>query len=277
MMEESDRDSVWELLGQASDALDDDSVLECHGFLKQARRSLDRLADADQDLEYEYYLLAGEVCFASGNYVGSKRQCDVAREYRPDDPDGIFLQARACFHSWEFEESRKLLGSPLLPSSPSVTYYRGLLAEFSGDPEAAESFYAQAEKEDPEVFCRPSRHPPDQVEAMLQEVLAELPPDVQEAMEGVSVSLQPLPDPETHASPDTDPMILGLYSGTPLTEGNSFELSMDVSRIWVFQSNVERVARNAEELMHELRTTLLHEIGHHLGWNEDDLEERGLD
>ncbi|MDP6461500.1 MAG: metallopeptidase family protein, partial [Gemmatimonadota bacterium] len=47
--------------------------------------------------------------------------------------------------------------------------------------------------------------------------------------------------------------------------------------IHLFQNNLERFATDRETLENEIRTTVLHEIGHHLGWDEDDLKERGLD
>jgi predicted Zn-dependent protease with MMP-like domain len=47
--------------------------------------------------------------------------------------------------------------------------------------------------------------------------------------------------------------------------------------IQLFRCNLARVASDREELLEEVRVTLLHEIGHYLGLDEDDLEARGLD
>jgi predicted Zn-dependent protease with MMP-like domain len=46
--------------------------------------------------------------------------------------------------------------------------------------------------------------------------------------------------------------------------------------MYLFHRNLERAATTREELEEEIRITVLHEIGHHLGWDEKDLEERGL-
>jgi predicted Zn-dependent protease with MMP-like domain len=46
--------------------------------------------------------------------------------------------------------------------------------------------------------------------------------------------------------------------------------------MYLFQKNLERAAASREELEEEIRITVLHEIGHHLGWDEEELEARGL-
>jgi predicted Zn-dependent protease with MMP-like domain len=46
--------------------------------------------------------------------------------------------------------------------------------------------------------------------------------------------------------------------------------------LYLFQNNLERLCTTRAELEEEIRVTALHEIGHHLGWDEDDLAERGL-
>ena len=45
----------------------------------------------------------------------------------------------------------------------------------------------------------------------------------------------------------------------------------------LFRSNLMRMAHDREAMQEELRVTLLHEIGHFLGLDEEDLERRGLD
>jgi predicted Zn-dependent protease with MMP-like domain len=45
--------------------------------------------------------------------------------------------------------------------------------------------------------------------------------------------------------------------------------------IYIFQEDVEEVCENEAELVEEVRTTILHEIGHHFGMSEGDLEELG--
>ncbi len=43
----------------------------------------------------------------------------------------------------------------------------------------------------------------------------------------------------------------------------------------IFQENIQQVCNNEQELIDQVRKTVLHEIGHHFGLNEDDLERLG--
>jgi len=77
--------------------------------------------------------------------------------------------------------------------------------------------------------------------------------------------------------PPLDPLLLGLFTGVPVTEQSSFDAPADISRIVLFQKNIERIARTPEALYHELWVTLKHEIGHFRGLSEEDLTARGLE
>ena len=79
---------------------------------------------------------------------------------------------------------------------------------------------------------------------------------------------------------DEDELLLGLYQGHALT-GRSVEYSagmpgdraLDV--IYIFQEDVELASDSEAQLKQEVRTTVLHEIGHHFGLDEDDLDRLG--
>ena len=53
--------------------------------------------------------------------------------------------------------------------------------------------------------------------------------------------------------------------------------SPQTAHITLYQNNLERFARTRQELLDEIRITVLHEVGHLLGLDEDELYERGLD
>ena len=73
-----------------------------------------------------------------------------------------------------------------------------------------------------------------------------------------------------------DPQLLGLFIGRSLLEQSVQDSGSLPNTLYLFQNNLERAATSRSELEHEIRVTVLHEIGHHLGWNEEDLAERGL-
>ncbi|MCA8954949.1 MAG: metallopeptidase family protein, partial [Planctomycetes bacterium] len=76
--------------------------------------------------------------------------------------------------------------------------------------------------------------------------------------------------PKLHGcAPDS----LGVYVGVSV-EGQSARQLPD--RVVVFQRNIERIATDREHLAEELRVTVLHEIGHHFGFDEDGVDAMGL-
>ena len=73
-----------------------------------------------------------------------------------------------------------------------------------------------------------------------------------------------------------EPDTLGLFVGSDYGEGVAS--SPIPSQIILFLNNLwDQATANEDEFRAEVRTTLLHELGHYLGWDEDDLTERGLD
>ncbi len=156
-----------------------------------------------------------------------------------------------------------------------VYYHRAIIAELRGDLTLADRHYERATALDADACPAPVRMPDDEALGMLREIVAAFPPDLAAALDNVSIELAPMPDAAIDGGPDTDPLVLGLYAGAPIGESVDAPLSMPGS-VRIFKRNIERVAADREALLEELRITLLHEVGHHLGWDEDDLEARGL-
>ena len=72
--------------------------------------------------------------------------------------------------------------------------------------------------------------------------------------------------------------ILGYFSGHSVAERSSNDAwSQLPGTIVLFRSNLERMALDRNELIEQLRITMYHEVGHFLGLDEQDLEDRGLD
>jgi predicted Zn-dependent protease with MMP-like domain len=90
--------------------------------------------------------------------------------------------------------------------------------------------------------------------------------------------IQPFPSEELlrDDDPPLDPQILGLFLGRNLLEQSVQDSGTLPNSIYLFQRNIERTATSREELEEEIRITVLHEIAHHFGWDEAELEERGF-
>jgi predicted Zn-dependent protease with MMP-like domain len=104
----------------------------------------------------------------------------------------------------------------------------------------------------------------------------ELPPDVRKAARAVPVRLEPSPDAAILAE-GFEPDLLGLFTGSPV----GTELSggaLEPPRIFLYTANLWDFAEeDVEAYREEVRLTYLHELGHYLGWDEDQVAERGLE
>lgn len=97
-------------------------------------------------------------------------------------------------------------------------------------------------------------------------------------MENVQLVIEEEPDEETAAEADVDPeSLLGLYQGIPLTERDASYFGVLPDRIALYRRNLQRTARNVRELREAVRRTVIHEVAHHFGIDDDRLEELGWD
>ncbi|MGI9606749.1 MAG: metallopeptidase family protein [Acidimicrobiales bacterium] len=72
-----------------------------------------------------------------------------------------------------------------------------------------------------------------------------------------------------------EPDLLGLYEGVPLTERDGYGLMDLPDQVTIFRVTLCDVCSNHEELLHEIRVTVVHEIAHHFGIDDDRLHELG--
>ncbi len=108
------------------------------------------------------------------------------------------------------------------------------------------------------------------------EALAEIPPEFQRYLENVMVEVQPRPDAKLLRDHELPRSLLGLYIGHPLEhQGPENYQHMLPDRILIFHENICRMCRSRDELVDQIRVTVLHEVGHHFGLDEDRLEELG--
>ena len=66
--------------------------------------------------------------------------------------------------------------------------------------------------------------------------------------------------------------LLGLYEGIPLTDRYGYDMVLP-DKITLFQGAIEAICENDEELVKEIRDTVVHEVAHHFGIDDDRLEE----
>jgi len=112
----------------------------------------------------------------------------------------------------------------------------------------------------------------------VEEALAEVPPEFEPYLENVMIEVQRRPDAALLREHDVPDDLLGLYIGQPLEERGPEGLHTRLpDRILIFRDNLCEMCRSRDELVDEIRVTVLHEIGHHFGLDEDRLEELGYE
>jgi predicted Zn-dependent protease with MMP-like domain len=112
---------------------------------------------------------------------------------------------------------------------------------------------------------------------LVEQALAELPPPFDEHVEEVSIEIRDRPTAEELArlKLGRNDLLLGLYHGRPRTRRSVMDDMTLPDVIYIFQQNIEQVSGSEDELIAQVRKTVLHEIGHHFGMSEEDLEKLG--
>ena len=112
---------------------------------------------------------------------------------------------------------------------------------------------------------------------LVEEALSELPQPFAGHLEELSVVIKDRPTEKQLRDQglEEDELLLGLYVGHPMTERSVQHSGMLPDAIYIFQEDVELVSDSEKELVEQVRITVLHEIGHHFGMGEEDLDELG--
>lgn len=111
---------------------------------------------------------------------------------------------------------------------------------------------------------------------LVREALAQVPSDFQPYLENVEVVVEgwaPLELLDEMEVPE-DEDLYGVYLGTPLTE-RPHDYTGLPDRIVLYQGPLEEDFLDPEELRREITVTVLHELAHHFGIDEERLEELG--
>ena len=111
-------------------------------------------------------------------------------------------------------------------------------------------------------------------EAVVQEVMDTLPDWVHEALEHIEIRVTDEPGDESEPGEED---LLGLYVGTPLTERSLDDVVELPDIIYVYRRPHLEMELPLEDLREEIATTLIHEIAHYFGIDDDHLDEIGWD
>jgi predicted Zn-dependent protease with MMP-like domain/Flp pilus assembly protein TadD len=268
------------LVNRLSDDERDRADLERAIDLARRAAKLARKA-GDGDLAGEASWLEGAALTQLGRPDESLPALDAAARALPDSGAVHLERGVALFELSRLDEARVALlrAESLEPGDASVQHHLGLVAERRGDAKEARRRLEKARRLAPEDFPAPITLSQAEFDAAVEQAFAELPEKVRAYLANVAVTVEDLPSDEDllASDPPLSPTILGLFRGPPHGGGGADPWTHLPSSIVLFQRNLERFARSRDELADEIAVTLVHEVGHFLGLDEDELYERGLD
>lgn len=107
----------------------------------------------------------------------------------------------------------------------------------------------------------------DRFEELVSEALDLIPPELARAIDNVVVLVEPHNDEE--------PTLLGLYQGIALTERDSHYGGALPDTITIYRDAILDVCETDDDVVHEVMVTVIHEVAHYFGIDEDRLHELG--
>ncbi|HEU4735243.1 MAG TPA: metallopeptidase family protein [Kofleriaceae bacterium] len=206
----------------------------------------------------------------------------AALRIAPGRGDALHEKGVALFDLSRFAEAKSALQKALgiQPEDAYTHQMLGLTLEQLGDPRGAESELTRALELAPTELSRPVLIPVPEFQKEVDAVVGSLPPERRARVRAIKIEVADLPDPTDLAAvtPPFPPTILGLYRGpvghpaaVPAVAGD------EPVSIVLYRKNLARAVKTRTELSEQIRDTLLHEIGHLEGLDEDDLRRRGME
>ena len=159
------------------------------------------------------------------------------------------------------------------PDSADCHYALGLVHTQLDQLAEADRAFARAAELSPADYFLPYRVERTEFEHLVEQALRSLPGEFRRHLQNVEVAVEDVPGRKLLLDGGIEHDILGLYQGDTIQSGDwGFP-----DRILLFQRNLENQSPDRETLLKEIRETVLHEVGHHLGMDETHLEELELD
>jgi predicted Zn-dependent protease with MMP-like domain len=222
----------------------------------------------------ELFLLEAMALDDLGRPADALASANRSLEYDGKDREARREKGVALFELCRFDQARVELGK-LAVEEPDAwaEHYLGLIAERTSDEVAAAAHFARAQQLDPEAFKATAQSPRGIFQKIVQEEVEKLPADIRAGLSRANFEVTDLPEVSdlVATDPPLSPGILGLFRPPPETAPVDARPT-----ILLYRRNLSRAAHNDDELHREVRDTLMHEVGHLNGEDDDQLRDRGL-
>jgi Flp pilus assembly protein TadD/predicted Zn-dependent protease with MMP-like domain len=203
---------------------------------------------------------------------------DAALRIAPGRGDALHEKGVALFDLSRFAEAKsafqKALG--IQPDDAYTHQMLGLTLEQLSDIPTADQELKRAVELAPSELSPPVLISVAEFQKEIDTVIATLPEERRAHVKKIKVEISDLPDPTDlkAVAPPFPPTILGLYRG-PV--GRAPAPGDEAPSIVLYRKNLARAVKTRTELSEQIRDTLLHEVGHLEGLDEDDLRRRGME
>jgi tetratricopeptide (TPR) repeat protein len=251
-------------------------------FARRGSRRLKRVraphgSRPDRALVSRLALLEGQALNDLGRSREALMRLDAALAAESDDQHARYERAVALFDLCRFAEAKRAFSDVLAknPHDAWAHHHLGLTLERLGDAAAADRELQRARSEAPAEFHAPVEVSPTEFRTLVDTEARKLPGELRADLGRVSLETADLPDLSdlTAEEPPLAPTILGLFRGAPIGEAPESE----ARAIVIYRKNLARAVASRDELIQQIRTTLLHELGHLRGEDDDALRARGLE
>lgn len=111
----------------------------------------------------------------------------------------------------------------------------------------------------------------EELESLIEEVLKDLPEEFASLLENVAVIAEEEPTDEDREDMDEKDELLGIFRGIPMTERSWMDIS-GPAEVVIFRGPLERSCESRDEMIAEVRDTVIHELGHYFGLDDHSMD-----
>ena len=232
------------------------------------------LRTKDKPLLKDLFLLQAMAYDDLGRPADALASANKALENDANDRESRREKGVALFELCRFDAAKVELNK-LATEEPDAwaEHYLGLISERAQDEMAAEAHFTRANKLDPEAFKATAHATSSIFQRVVQDEVAKLPPEIKAGLARANFEVTDLPQVSdlTATDPPLSPGILGLFRPPAETAPADAKAT-----IVLYRRNLSRAAHSEDELHREVRDTLMHEVGHLNGEDDEQLRDRGL-
>ena len=252
-----------------------------HLGLELAQRGLKVISAAHDrtTLRAQLLVLQAQADNDLGDSVAAEAAAAKALQLDATSSDAAHERGLALFNLGRFHDAQQVFATVIAADKDDAYAHQwlGAALDWQGDRKAADEQYALAHQLAPDDFILPIVISAADFKAEVDATIAALPAAERTRLAKVPIEIRDRPalDDLRAVDPPFPPTILGLYRGAPGDEPE--EPGFPKRSIVLYRLNLADAVHSRTELSEQIRQTVLHEIGHFDGQDEDDLRRHGLE